>query len=286
MINKLPSWFEQDIPEAQALSLSKLFMSLGIKTVCREAKCPNVAECFNKKQATFLILGNVCTRNCKFCNVKKRSIPANVVDEPDKISNIVRDLGLKYVVITSVCRDDLVDGGANIFADTIDSIHKLNKNIKVEVLIPDFCGKIILLKKVLDARPEVLAHNIETVERLYCELRPMANYQRSLKLIRRSKELSPRITTKSSIMLGMGEAESEIVATMKDLRESKCDILTLGQYLAPSPDHYPIKEFISPGQFIKLKQIGLDLGFKVVHSGPKVRSSYHAQDLHEELVYV
>jgi lipoic acid synthetase len=246
-----------------------------------------------------MILGDICTRNCRFCNIAKagtvlkpkQKCPPNedslrLLQEPSLISNIVNILGLEYVVITSVTRDDLVDGGAAIFAKTIELIHNLNKNIKVEVLIPDFCGKILHLKSVLDAEPEVLGHNIETVERLYCELRPMANYELSLTILSKVKQLKPEIITKSSIMLGLGETESEVISTMKDLRKHQCDILTLGQYLAPSPDHYPVKEFISIKQFNRYRKIGMGLRFKAIFSGPKVRSSYHAQDLHRELAYV
>ncbi len=290
MINRLPAWFKQEIPGNEALGLSRMFIESGINTVCSQAKCPNITECFKNKRATFMILGNVCTRNCRFCNISKTGTvlkpKLNCPQEPSLISNAVKMLGLEYVVITSVTRDDLDDGGAKIFAKTIELIQALDKNIKVEVLIPDFCGKILSLEKVVKASPQVLAHNIETVKRLYGELRPKADYGISLVILKKAKQLNPGIVTKSSLMLGLGETEDEVREAMRDLREHNCDVLTLGQYLAPSPDHYPVKEFISIAQFHKYRQIGLDLGFKAVFSGPKVRSSYLAEDLYRKIAYV
>jgi lipoic acid synthetase len=299
MTSKLPSWFKQDIPGSKTLELARLFSDSGINTVCQKAKCPNITDCFRDKRATFMILGDVCTRNCRFCNLNKSGTvlkpkqkcplkrgTLRLSQEPSRIAGIVKKLGLNYVVITSVTRDDLTDGGAAVFAKTIELIRGLNNKTKVEVLIPDFCGKILSLEKVLNAGPHILSHNMETVERLYQDIRPMANYQLSLTILSRAKELKPQIHTKSSMMLGLGETEPEVIKAMKDLREHRCDILTLGQYLAPSFNHYPVKEFISIEQFNKHRDIGLGLGFKAVLSGPKVRSSYHAQDLHRESAYV
>lgn len=285
---KLPLWFRQEIPGPDCLQLTRLFSELSINTVCKEAKCPNTPECFKNKRAAFMILGNTCTRNCRYCNVSKSGCGdgLRLSQEPSLIGQAVKKLGLEYVVITSVTRDDLDDGGAKVFRETIEFIHGLDKNIKVEVLIPDFCGKISSLETVLNAMPFILAHNIETVERLYSDLRPGADYHLSLEILSKVKELSPDTFTKSSIMLGLGERESEVIRAMKDLRKRHCDIITLGQYLAPSRQHYPVKEFISIDQFNEYRKIGLGLGFKVVLSGPKVRSSYHAEDLRKELAYV
>jgi len=288
-MNKLPSWFRQDIPDDKTLDLMQLFSEFNLHTVCQEGRCPNITHCFRNKKVTFMILGDTCTRNCKFCGVSKSGTVASLsidLDEPYRISQVVEILGLKYVVITSVSRDDLSDGGAGIFAETIELIHRLNRDIKVEVLIPDFCGKILCLEYVLDAGPDVVAHNIETVRRLSGELRPQADYQLSLGVLSKIKELNQAIITKSSMMLGLGETEQEAVHTMKDLRDNKCDILTLGQYLAPSVNHYPVKEFISIEQFKKYQDIGLGLGFKSVLSGPLVRSSYQAEEACKELIYV
>jgi lipoic acid synthetase len=208
------------------------------------------------------------------------------LDEPFRIAEMVKELGLNYVVITSVSRDDLADGGASVFAKTIELIHCLKREIKAEALIPDFSGDVTCLKKIIDAGPAVIAHNLETVKRLYPEVRPKANYSLSLELLRKIKELNSSLITKSSLILGMGEKETEVIATLQDLSAVNCDILTLGQYLAPSKEHYPVKEFINPEQFIRYRQIGLDLGFKGVFSGPKMRSSYCAQEMYDGLISV
>ena len=286
MINRLPSWFRQEIPDAAVFEMNGLLSKFNIHTVCRQAGCPNLGRCFKDKKFTFMILGNNCTRNCKFCGVNKSGALTLDEDEPQRISQIVKLLGLKYVIITSVTRDDLPDAGAARFAECVDLIHGINRVIKVEVLIPDFQGKLASLKCVLDSVPQVLAHNIETVSRLYKDLRPQADYRLSLGILDKAKELQPSITTKSSIMLGLGETEEEVTSSMEDLREKRCDILTLGQYLAPSPTHYPVREFIDIEQFRKYREIGITLGFKAVLSGPLVRSSYNAEDIYRELLYV
>lgn len=285
-MNRLPLWFRQEIPDNITLQRARILSASGVHTVCQEAKCPNLSFCFKHLKFTFMILGDTCTRNCRFCAVRK-SDNKNLnldLDEPLRIAGVVEDMGLDYVVITSVTRDDLADGGAKIFSQTIELIRRINTFIKIEVLIPDFKGCIRSLKVVLDAQPHLVGHNIETVERLYKDLRPKANYRLSLDVLKKIKEIRSFLTTKSSIILGLGEAEGEVVKTMEDLLNSGCDILTLGQYLAPSESHYPVKEFIRIEQFERYRDIGLGLGFKSVLSGPKVRSSYQADEVYKELV--
>ncbi len=310
MKNRLPVWFKQDIPDTQALTRMRLFLEFNVHTVCQEAKCPNFSYCFQNLRFTFMILGDMCTRNCRFCAVKKSSgtvrEPSLLIDldEPYRITEIVKELSLNYVVITSVTRDDLSDGGAEQFARTIELIHGIDKNInpvrntkalgeknkisngvKIEVLIPDFSSNITSLKTVIDAHPSILAHNMETVKRLYPVVRPKANYEVSLEILSKTKEFNSSLLTKSSLILGLGETENEVIKTLEDLRDSQCDILTLGQYLAPSEKHYPVQEFISIEQFKKYEQLGLVLGFKAVLSGPKVRSSYQAEEVSEAITY-
>lgn len=285
---RLPSWLRQDIPDQEAFNIIRLISKMNVHTVCKEAKCPNLSNCFKKKELTFMILGNICTRNCRFCGVSKshsKEVLNLDLDEPFRVAKVARDLGLEYCTITSVSRDDLEDGGASIFAETVELLRDIDKDTKVEVLIPDFKGSVSSLECVLSVIPSVVAHNIETVARLYEDLRPMADYRLSLRILHKIKELIPQMTTKSSIMLGLGETENEIINTMKDLKDSLCDILTLGQYLSPSPDHYPVKEFISPEQFENYRSYAVNLGFKKVFAGPLVRSSYLAQQLYQEVVY-
>ncbi|MBI5145344.1 MAG: lipoyl synthase [Candidatus Omnitrophica bacterium] len=302
--NRLPFWFRQEIPDASVGRCKQLLSEYGINTVCQLAKCPNLSQCFLSQKMTFLILGETCTRDCRFCTMKKAEVGADLLgDEPEKIAELVNLLGLRFVVITSVTRDDLADGGAGQFAKTIEAVRKIDNKmhpvrditnltskptvsngIKVEVLLPDFQGKFSSLKCVLATSPSVAGHNIETVQRLYKEVRPMANYPRSLALLKTMKEINASLITKSSLMLGMGEKEPEVRETMQDLRKAQCDILTLGQYLAPSKQHYPVKEFISPEQFQRYKDIGLSLGFKAVLSGPLVRSSYNAEEIYKEML--
>lgn len=283
---KLPAWFKQELPDEKSLKMIRLLSEFGINSVCREARCPNLSGCFSNGRAAFLILGSVCTRNCSFCAVTKAE-HTRVLDEtePERIRGFVKALDLNYVVITSVTRDDLTDGGAHIFARSIELVHSLNENIIVEVLIPDFQGKISSLQCVLDAGPEVLAHNIETVSRLYPVLRPQAGYLLSLAVLSKAKELRPDIDTKSSVMLGLGETEKEIIKAMQDLRTAQCDILTLGQYLAPSAYHYPVRQFIGIEDFRRYQEIGRELGFKAVFSGPLVRSSYCAEQVYRSMAH-
>ncbi|MFH1269797.1 MAG: lipoyl synthase [Candidatus Omnitrophota bacterium] len=287
MKKKLPSWFEQEIPDAAVRGRIQLLSEFRVNTVCSHAKCPNLSACFKDLKFTFMILGDTCTRNCRFCGINKTKKGGLSVDdnEPDRISQIAKVLNLKFVVITSVTRDDLIDGGAAHFARTIKLLRSIDKEIKIEALIPDFSGSAASIKAVIEAGPSIFAHNIETVKRLYESLRPKANYETSLGVLRKAKEIKPSLVTKSSLILGMGETEEEVMYTMEDLRQGECDILALGQYLAPSEKHYPVKEFISIEQFENYRRIGMQLGFKAVLSGPKVRSSYQAEEVFGELKY-
>lgn len=275
-----PDWLKVKIRSgAESNTVNQILNRLSLHTVCQEANCPNLMECFSKKTATFMILGSQCTRNCKFCNVTKGKPEPVDEKEPVNVANAVHELGLKYVVITSVTRDDLNDGGASHFAKVIESIKDMNENIIVEVLIPDFKGDELALKKVVKAKPEVINHNVETIPRLYSTVRPMAIYERSLKLLENVKKMDKNILTKSGIMLGLGEKEEEVIELMKDLLKVNCDMLTIGQYLAPSKKHHPVIEYVHPEQFEKYKEIGMELGFKFVASAPLVRSSYHAAEV-------
>lgn len=287
MNEKLSSCFKQEIIGTEALKIRALLSEFHVNTVCQQARCPNLNHCFKNLRVAFMILGNTCTRNCHFCAVNKSenvSLGIND-DEPYRISRVVKILGLKYVVVTSVTRDDLSDGGAAQFAKTIEAIHKIDRNIKVEALIPDFKGDISSLETVISAYPQVIAHNIETVKRLYKEVKPQADYQVSLNVLRRIKEMQLSLITKSSIILGLGEREEEIVCAMQDLKNTGLDILTLGQYLSPGIQHYPVKEFISGDQFKRYKDAGLALGLKVISSAPLTRSSYQAEEMYKELIY-
>ncbi len=283
MKNRLPLWFRQELPDDSVRAMAQLISGFGLRTVCREARCPNMAHCFKNRKATFIILGDTCTRACGFCAVKKACGKSLSLDlgEPRRIADAVSRLKLDYAVITSVTRDDLVDGGAKIFAETAELIHRIGSGTKVELLIPDFQGDLSSLGIVVKSGPEVIAHNIETVKRLYASLRPQADYRLSMELLEKVKYLNPGLVTKSSLMLGLGESEEEVIEALKDLRRKRCDILTLGQYLAPSNGHYPVKEFIAIEQFQKYREIGRRLGFKSVFSGPLVRSSYHAQEVYQ-----
>ncbi|MBM3255561.1 MAG: lipoyl synthase [Candidatus Omnitrophica bacterium] len=287
MQNRLPLWFRQELPDKATLEKVQRLKALKINTVCQEALCPNLSSCFNKDKLTFMILGNSCTRACRFCAVDKANnkSPALDQDEPRRIAETVRELGLSYVVITSVTRDDLADGGAQIFAATISLIHRLKRRIRIEVLIPDFGGSIYSLNCVLGASPDVVSHNIETVSTLYAGLRPNSDYQLSLEVLSAIKKIRPATITKSSMMLGFGESQKEVIGAMRDLKQSRCDILTLGQYLAPSKEHYPVKNFISEEKFTRYKEIAFTLGFKAVLSGPLVRSSYQAEEVYREVAY-
>jgi len=277
-----PSWLRRRLPSGPDYESVRMLLKNGhLHTVCQEARCPNQWECFSARTATFLIMGPSCTRNCRFCAVDHGPVHPPDPDEPLRVAETALQLGLTYVVITSVTRDDLFDGGANHFAEVIQAARKLMPKAGIEVLVPDFQGNPEALKIVLNANPDVLSHNMETVPRLYPRVRPEAVYERSLSLIRRAGSADPRIRTKSGLMLGMGEAPDEVRRTLKDLRHAGCRILTLGQYLQPSSDHLPVERFIPPDEFDDWKMEALALGFSQVASGPFVRSSYHAKELSE-----
>jgi len=273
-----PPWIKSRIPSGDNYAeLKKLMRDLQLHTVCEEARCPNIGECWNSRTVTFMILGDVCTRHCMFCAVKKGK-PGGIVDteEPRRVGEAVGYLRLKHIVITSVNRDDLPDGGAGVFADCIAEARRHRPGCTVEVLIPDLEGNWDALKVIVRARPEVLNHNTETVSRLYRRARPYANYQQTLTLLRMSKQLDAQILTKSGLMVGLGETVTELLETMQDIRNTECDILTIGQYLPPSPRHLPIQRYYTPEEFDELKGAGIEMGFRYVASGPLVRSSYHA----------
>ena len=257
--------------------LKKLMRDLQLHTVCEEARCPNIGECWNSRTATFMILGDVCTRRCMFCAVKKGA-PGGIVDtdEPRRLGEAVGYLKLNHIVITSVNRDDLADDGASVFAECIAEARKHRPGCTVEVLIPDLEGNWDALAVIVEAHPEVLNHNTETVSRLYRRVRPYANYKQTLNLLRIGKQLDAQILTKSGLMVGLGETVTELLETMEDIRNTECDILTIGQYLSPSPRHLPIQRYYTPEEFEELKEAGLEMGFRHVESGPLVRSSYHA----------
>ena len=253
----------------------------ALHTVCEEARCPNLGECFSKGTATFLILTRVCTRNCGFCAVEHGTPLPPDESEPQKVAEAVTRMGLRYVVVTSVTRDDLPDGGASQFARTIRAIRALDSKIKIEVLVPDFKGDSRSLEMVLDALPDVLNHNLETVPRLYPEARPQADFRRSLDLLKRSKKKNPWTITKSGFMLGLGENHPEILDLLRSLRDVGCDLITIGQYLQPRSDRLPVRRYVHPDEFDEYKRICESMGFKGVASGPFVRSSFHASEMFE-----
>ena len=279
MPRKLPDWLKVRVKSNQEImSTKEMLDKLSLHTVCQEANCPNVMECFGKRTATFMILGRLCTRNCAFCSVtKSRPLPPDP-EESLHVAQAVAELGLKHVVITSVTRDDLSDGGAGHYVAVIEQIRKVSPQAIIEVLVPDFQGSITALEKVVRANPHIINHNVETVPRLYPQVRPMAVYQRSLELIKRVKEMNKGIFTKSGIMLGLGEEKHEIIEVLRDLRQVDCDFLTIGQYLAPSDKHHPVIEYVHPDIFADYKTIGDAMGFKYVASAPLVRSSYNAEE--------
>jgi lipoyl synthase len=272
-----PAWLKVKAPGGpNYLALKQMMRDLSLHTVCEEAHCPNIGECWEHKAATFMVLGDVCTRNCAYCAVAHGTPKKLDLGEPARLADAVARMALKHVVITSVDRDDLPNGGAEIFAACITEIRRRVPDTSVEVLIPDFKGNPEALGIVVDARPDILNHNLETIERLYRIARPGGRYPRALELLRRAKERDPEMLTKSGIMCGLGEEWDELVGAMRDLRTQDVDILTLGQYLRPSDDHLPIARWYTPDEFADLKRIGLDMGYRHVESGPLVRSSYHA----------
>lgn len=278
-----PPWLTIKAPDPAHLAEMKAMTDrLKLHTVCESAACPNQGECFARGAATFMILGDVCTRRCRFCAVAK-GIPAPPDDgEPEMVAEAAGLLGLRHVVLTSVTRDDLPDGGAGYFARTIGAIRRRCPGVTIEVLIPDFQGDAAALDMVVRAGPQVLNHNIETVPRLYPSVRPGASYHRSLQLLRRVKEIDSRLVTKSGLMVGLGETEEEVAAVLRDLRAERVDLVTIGQYLCPSPDHLPVDRYITPEQFQAYKDIASSLGL-AAEAGPLVRSSYRATELYEKL---
>lgn len=270
--------------EKQVYKVRNLLRRLDLNTVCEGARCPNLWECFTESTATFMILGNTCTRNCRFCIVAKGSPLPVDEKEPKRLARAVKKLGLKHVVITSVTRDDLADGGASQFFQTIVEVRSINPDVVIELLIPDFEGRKRAIKQVLEARPDIIGHNLETVPSLYGKVRPKASYERSLELLKLVKILQPDIYTKSGLMLGLGENEQEIFSVMEDLREIDCDILTMGQYLQPSRFHLEVRRFIPPGEFEKYRRVAEKMGFLFVASGPFVRSSYKAGEFSSRFI--
>lgn len=276
-----PSWLIKKTPKAANIKkIRNMIADDSIHTVCESAKCPNIGECYSKKTVTFMILGNVCTRNCRFCAVQKGAPALPDPREPEKVAQAAQKLGLKHVVITSVTRDDLSDGGATHFADTIREVKRANSEAKVEVLIPDLQGNEQDLSIITEAKPNILNHNLETISSLYPLVRPQAEYKRSLKVLKSAKKQENSLYTKSGIMVGLGEKQEEVVRLMEDLRSVGCDILTIGQYLQPSKDQIEVSEFITPDLFEEYKQTAEKLGFKKVFSGPFVRSSYKASEIY------
>lgn len=284
VLGKKPEWFKVRTQHSDNyVDLKHLIHGQSLHTVCEEARCPNIYECWAKRTATFMILGDLCTRSCRFCSVKWGR-PSHVDrQEPHRVADAVAQMGLKFAVITSVNRDDLSDGGAGIFAETIQEIRRRLPDCGVEVLIPDFEGNWDALKLVIDAQPDILNHNVETVPRLFRRVQPWDNYELSLDLFSQVRAIDPRMITKSGVMVGLGETRDELIEVMRDLHRRDVDILTIGQYLPPSKRHFPLERYYSLQEFAELKQIGLEIGFGHVESGPMVRSSYHAGDQAEAL---
>ena len=279
-----PDWLRVRLPVGDNYNdLKNLMRSKSLHTVCEEARCPNMGECWANRTATFMILGSVCTRSCGFCAVATGRPMALDWEEPRRVAEAVTQMGLNHVVVTSVNRDELHDGGATLFAATIRWIRRMNPECAVEVLTPDFKGSRDALKVVMDAKPDVFNHNVETVPRLYRRVRPQAVYERSLEVLAWAKEMYPEKPTKTGFMLGLGETHDEIVALLGDIRAHNVDIVTIGQYLRPSPQHLPIERYVTPDEFREYARIGREMGFRNVYSGPLVRSSYHAWDQVKQL---
>jgi lipoic acid synthetase len=272
-----PDWLKVRLPGGENYArLKEIMRGLDLHTVCEEARCPNVAECWGQGTATFMILGDVCTRSCGFCAVTT-GLPTTLdLAEPERVADAVQRMKLQHAVITSVNRDELPDGGAFLFARTIEAVRRRSPGTTIEVLIPDFKGSRPALERVLEARPEILNHNVETVPRLYKRVRPGARFDQSVELLARVKEIAPEVISKTGIMVGLGESREEIATVMERLVAAGVEIFTIGQYLQPTKNHLPIERFYHPSEFAELKRIGLDAGFRHVESGPLVRSSYHA----------
>jgi lipoic acid synthetase len=278
-----PEWLKAKAPAGEGYrEIKQTMRGLNLHTVCEEALCPNIGECWNNRTATFMILGNICTRSCGFCNILTGKPTELDLDEPYRVADAARKMGLKHAVVTSVNRDELEDGGASIFAETIREIRRQIPGCAVEVLTPDFKGDRNAIRTLIEAQPDTFNHNIETVPRLYPAVRPQAKYERSLEVLRYVKEINPNGLTKSGFMVGLGEIEGEIHETMLDLREHEVDILTIGQYLRPTENHLPMSRYYTPKEFADLKRYGIEIGFNHVESGPLVRSSYHAHEQTED----
>ena len=283
MIPAKPEWLRKRLPVGASVQAMEGNLEQNrLHTICQEACCPNQGECFSKGVATFLIMGNVCTRNCRFCAVYSGTPAALDADEPLRLAEEVKRLGLRFVVVTSVTRDDLADGGAGHFARVIEVMRRECPGVGIEVLIPDLQGSRPALKTVVDAAPEVLNHNVETVPRLYASVRPQADYRRSLEVLREAKALNPSLTTKSGLMVGLGETREEVLEVMVDLRSASCDVITIGQYLSPSAGHHPVVEYVHPEIFEKYRRDALRLGFRDAASSPFVRSSYMAEKYYRQ----
>ena len=279
IVKKKPNWLDKKIDLTSCQAMKRLLRKLDLHTVCEESGCPNISECFLSGVATFMILGDICTRNCKFCGLKKGTPLKPNPEEPLNVMEAVKHLKLNYVVLTSPTRDDLADQGSSQFCEVTRQVKQFNPSIKVEVLISDFLGNEESIKRIASCGADVIAHNIETVPFLYNKIRNMANYERSLEVLRKIKEYNKSIYTKSGLMLGLGETEKEVTSVLKDLRVNGCDILTLGQYLPPSKAHYPLKTYVSPEKFKNFEEIAQKLGFIWVKSAPYVRSSYLAHTI-------
>ena len=277
--NRKPEWLKKNLNfNIKESAVKNIINRANIHTVCQESKCPNIGECFSGNQATFLLLGNVCTRNCKFCNIPgNNKILALDPDEPKNISLAVKEMGLKYVILTSVTRDDLEDGGASVFCETIQEIKKINKDIRIEVLVPDFEGKKESVLKIIDKGIDVFGHNLETVKRLYKDVRPKGDYNRSLDVLEYARNKNKSVLIKSGIMVGLGEKFDEVIELMKDFYGIGGEILTIGQYLAPSLKSFPVSEYLTPEKFQNYKEFGENIGIRKVIAGPFVRSSYLAE---------
>ncbi|ELR97921.1 lipoate synthase [Gloeocapsa sp. PCC 73106] len=278
-----PSWLRVKAPQQERVgNVKEILRDLNLNTVCEEASCPNIGECFHSGTATFLIMGPACTRACPYCDIDFEKKPLALDStEPLRLAEAVNRLKLNHVVITSVNRDDLPDGGASQFLRCVEQVRAISPKTTIEVLIPDLCAAWDALELILSAKPEVLNHNTETVPRLYRRVRPQGKYERSLELLQRTRQLAPGIYTKSGIMVGLGETDEEVRSVMRDLRQVDCDILTIGQYLQPSPKHLPVQEFITPGQFEAWREYGESIGFLQVVSSPLTRSSYHAEQVQQ-----
>jgi len=283
-LNSNPPWLSKKlISTGRAIRVKEILSELGVRTVCESGACPNLNECYSKGRATFLILGNTCTRNCAFCLVNKGYPEKPEQDEPYRTAETVRRLGLEYVIITSVTRDDLNDGGAGQYIKTIESIRALSENVRIEILVPDFCGMEASIGRVLKACPDVFSHNVETAEWLYPKIRSGADYRLSLSILKNAKRLFPSQITKSGIMAGLGETDADIYKTIEDIRETGCDILTIGQYLRPSEGNLPVNRYVDEDTFRRYREFGEKIGFRHVASGSFVRSSYFAEDNYNQM---